>query len=235
MGNTALKAALSEGITLGKTFRYQGEKKIAFIQSLISKEQPDIVVIASVVEISAQDERALKAACPRVVIADPVRRSPMQKYGVPDSLPADRAASLIAGRHLFRGRPLTVVDLGTTLTVDLCDAEGRYEGGNISLGYMTRFKALHRYAKSLPSVTPPSSVDVFGCDTVSSIESGVVSGIMFELQGYAGLRPDNLMIFTGGDANYFAEKMKNSIFVVCNLVLIGLALITIDYDKENFK
>ena len=28
IGNTALKAAWSEGMTLGKTFRYQGEKVI---------------------------------------------------------------------------------------------------------------------------------------------------------------------------------------------------------------
>ena len=36
-GNTALKAALSEGMTLGKTFRYQGEKKTEFIISLVEK------------------------------------------------------------------------------------------------------------------------------------------------------------------------------------------------------
>ena len=31
IGNTALKAAWSEKMTLGKTFRYQGEKVIEFI------------------------------------------------------------------------------------------------------------------------------------------------------------------------------------------------------------
>lgn len=41
------------------------------------------------------------------------------------------------------------------------------------------------------------------------------------------------MIFTGGDAIYFAKRMKNSIFVVSNLVLMGLALITDDYVKKN--
>ena len=39
IGNTALKAALSEGMTLGKIFRYQGEKKTEFILSLIEKEK----------------------------------------------------------------------------------------------------------------------------------------------------------------------------------------------------
>ena len=66
-----------------------------------------------------------------------------------------------------------------------------------------------------------------------SIESGVISGIMFEIEGYIRLRPENIVIFTGGDAIYFAKKMKNSIFAVCNLVLMGLALITDDYVKKN--
>lgn len=233
IGNTALKAALSEGLTLGKTFRYQGEKKTDFILSLISKELPDRVVIASVSEISAADEKRLKAACPRTLIIDPVRKSLLSKYGLPDYLSADRAASIIAARHLFKNRPCTIVDLGTTLSVDFTRADGSYEGGNISLGCMTRFKALHRYSKSLPSVNPPRGAVDTGTSVVSSVEAGVISGIMFELQGYAELKPDNIILFTGGDANYFAEKMKISIFVICNLVLIGLALITDEYDKEN--
>jgi type III pantothenate kinase len=48
---------------------------------------------------------------------------------------------------------------------------------------------------------------------------------MFEIEGYARLHPENVIVFTGGDAIYFAKRMKNSIFVVCNLVLMGLALI----------
>ena len=71
--------------------------------------------------------------------------------------------------------------------------------------------------------------------TVSSIEAGVISGIMFEIRGYIDSNPDNIIVFTGGDANYFAKRMKNSIFVVCNLVLIGLALITDDYVERKSK
>ena len=34
IGNTALKASWADGMTLGKTFRYQGEKMLDFILSL---------------------------------------------------------------------------------------------------------------------------------------------------------------------------------------------------------
>ena len=66
-----------------------------------------------------------------------------------------------------------------------------------------------------------------------AIGSGIISGILFEIQSYIDKKPDNVVIFTGGDAIYFVKKMKNSIFVVCNLVLIGLALITDEYVKEK--
>ena len=47
------------------------------------------------------------------------------------------------------------------------------------------------------------------------------------------LEEADIIVFTGGYANYFAKRMKNSIFVVCNLVLMGLALIALEYDKTN--
>ena len=40
IGNTALKASWCDGITLGKTFRYQGERMLEFILSLTEKERP---------------------------------------------------------------------------------------------------------------------------------------------------------------------------------------------------
>ena len=44
---------------------------------------------------------------------------------------------------------------------------------------------------------------------------------------------ENINIFTGGDTIYFEKRIKNSIFVVCNLVLMGLALIALEYDKKD--
>ena len=44
IGNTALKAAWSDRMTLGKTFRYQGEKAMEFILSLTKKDVPVLLV-----------------------------------------------------------------------------------------------------------------------------------------------------------------------------------------------
>ena len=232
-GNTALKAAWAEGTTLGKTFRYQGEKTMDFLLSLLEKERPEVLTVVSAIGVTPEEEAVLRDHCAHLLILDRSHTNLLLHRNLPEYLSYDRAAGLVAAGFLFKDKPVTVFDFGTTLTVDFLSREGRYLGGNISPGCRTRFKALERYSKTLPLVDTPEKIEPEGHSVRSSIESGVISGIMFEIEGYTRLRPDNIVIFTGGDAIYFAKKMKNSIFVVCNLVLMGLALITDEYVKKN--
>lgn len=232
-GNTALKAAWSDGTVLGRTYRYQGEKTLEYLLSLTEKEKPEIMTIATVDAVSDEDIKRLQLECKNLIILDKNHTSFLIKYDFPEYLTYDRAAGLIASRFLFSGKSCTVFDFGTTLTVDFIDSNGRYLGGNISPGCRTRFKALNRYSRVLPLVDTPDNIDLEGKSVVSSMESGVVLGIMFEAEGYIRQKQDNIIIFTGGDAIYFAKKLKNSIFVVCNLELMGLAIITDEYVKNN--
>ena len=231
IGNTALKAAWADSVTLGKTFRYQGEMIMDFISSLTRKNRPETLVISSVSDISDRDRSRLEKECDKLVIIDRKRIGILHDFGLPSYLTPDRAASIIASRYLFKGKGCTVVDFGTTMTIDFMDCDGNYLGGNISPGCRTRFKALNRYSKTLPLLDTPDTVEKIGNSITSSMESGVISGIIFEISGYFDMFPDNIAIFTGGDAIYFAKRMKNAIFVVCNLVLMGLALIADGYVK----
>ena len=230
IGNTALKAAWADGMTLGKTFRYQGERMLDFILSLTAKEKPEILILSSVRNFSSQALNILEKECDRLVVAD---ESLVSSYGLPHWLTPDRVASIIASRYLFKNRPCTIFDFGTVLTVDFLDAQGNFSGGNISLGCRTRFKALNRYSRSLPLIGTPDEVSEVGTDIASAVSSGVISGLLSEIEGYMSKYPENITVFTGGDAIYFAKRMKNSIFVVCNLVLMGLALMAIEYDKKD--
>lgn len=232
IGNTALKASWSDRMTLGKTFRYQGEKYMDFILSLTAREKPAVMVVCSVFPLSEQESECLRAECDKFLILDKNNRDLLLKNGLPSYLSYDRAASIAAARYLFKGRSCTIVDFGTTLTIDFISSDGTYSGGNISLGCRTRFKALQRYSKALPLVEIPQNPDQIGQSEVSSIESGVVSGILFEIEGYLNLHPENIVVFTGGDANYFAKRLKSSIFVICNLVLMGLALMADEYAQS---
>ena len=233
IGNTAVKAAWSQGVTLGKTFRYQGEKFMDFILSLVVKEKPDVMLVSSVFILSDEDRAVLAGECLHLLVLDPGNKSCLLSYGLPAYISYDRAASIVAARYLFRGKGCTIVDFGTTLTVDFTDQQGMYLGGNISLGCRTRFKALNRYSRNLPLVNTPGDCELVGSSEAGSIESGVVQGITFEIESYLGIHPENVAVFTGGDANYFVKRMKNSIFVVCNLVLMGLAIMADDYVKKS--
>ena len=50
--------------------------------------------------------------------------------------------------------------------------------------------------------------------------------MIFEIEGYISVCAekwgDVQTVFTGGDADFFVEKLKNPIFVNQNLVLLGL-------------
>lgn len=226
IGNTALKAAWADGITLGRTFRYQGEKMIEFIISLAAKDRPEILVLSSVRKFSQQNISRLSEICDRLLIMDD---KVLEHYSIPSYLSPDRAASIIASRYLFKNRKCTIFDFGTMITVDFIDEEGNFTGGCISPGCITRFKSVHRYSRHLPLLGIPDDIEEKGNDISSSITSGVISGIMFEIEGQICRNSENIVVFTGGDANYFAKRMKNSIFAVCNLVLMGLALMAVEY------
>lgn len=233
IGNTALKASWADGVILGKNFRYQGEKKKEYILSLTEKEKPEVLTIATSGTISDEDIHTLSHECSDLLILDDNKRVTGNDF--PSYLSSDRIASVTAARYLFKGKACSVFDFGTIMKIDFLSPEGTYLGGNISLGCRTRFKALNRYSRTLPLVDTPESFPSVGNSLVSSIETGIISGIMFEIEGYIGKYPDNVLIFTGGDALYFANRLKSSIFVVSNLSMMGLAIITDDYVKKNIQ
>ena len=232
IGNTALKAAWAEDGTLGKIFRYQGERIINFILSLTEKIKPEVLIISSKRELTDNHKDRLKKECKNFILLDN-NIDLYNQYKLPLFLNSDRCATIVAIKQMFSDKDAIIFDFGTTLTVDKISKEGEYLGGNISLGCRTRFLAINRYSNNLPLLNTPDEILTEGNSLNKSIESGVIYGIIFEIEGYLAKNNKNIVIFTGGDAIYFAKRMKNSIFVVCNLVLIGLAIIADNYEKNN--
>jgi type III pantothenate kinase len=155
------------------------------------------------------------------------------RFGFPAvTLGPDRLAGAFAVSRLFPGQDCIKFDFGTALTVDFINGEGVFEGGNISLGMTSRFRALNTFTKRLPLITPGEKVCDYGTTTAEALEAGVVLGMKFEVEGYINKYPGHTVIFTGGDSFYFAEKLKSPIFVIPNLVLVGLALIA-EYYVQN--
>ena len=98
------------------------------------------------------------------------------------------------------------------------------------------FKALHHFTKKLPLCSlNDNPTELFGNTSVSAIECGVVNGIVYEIEGYIRdlqrKYSDLRIIFTGGDSNFFAKRLKNTIFATYDLVAYGLNRI-LEYNAE---
>jgi type III pantothenate kinase len=147
-------------------------------------------------------------------------------YATPQTLGCDRLAAVVGAAHLYPNQNLLVIDAGTAITYELLSAKGEYLGGNISPGISLRFKALHHYTGKLPLCERADSYAPVGTDTQSAIAAGVLNGVLYEVQAnveqFSLKIPNLIAILTGGDADFFANRLKKPIFVVCDLVLIGL-------------
>ncbi len=150
-------------------------------------------------------------------------------YLTPETLGKDRVAAVAGAYNRFPKSNVLIVDLGTAITYDFINSNAEYTGGNISPGLTMRYKALNAFTNSLPLMENHEIDTNFGYDTRTAIIAGVQQGIINELSGYINdylSHYDNLkIIFTGGDAEFFVNKLKKPIFVIPNLVLEGLNFI----------
>ncbi len=157
-------------------------------------------------------------------------------YNSPETLGNDRIAAAVAAASLYPGTDVLSIDAGTCITYDFINAKAEYLGGGIAPGLALRFKALHTFTGKLPLVSLDEGVELIGDTTAHSIQSGVYQGILAEIDGiidrYKLFFPGMKIILTGGDANYFDKKLKNDIFAVPNLVLLGLKDI-LQYNVEK--
>lgn len=234
IGNSSVKASFAQGVNLEDTVRFDGTDVLEFILELAKKRSISVIAISSVRKFESDYFISLEKECSKLLIVNHKTELPIVNlYGSPESLGTDRVLSAVAASHLFPGKNCIVFDFGTALTIDFVSERGEFLGGNISLGLTSRFKALNQYTKMLPMVDNPSEIVKIGASTREAIGSGVILGLIFEVEGYIKEYSDYIYVFTGGDAIYFAEKLKSPIFVVYNLVLMGLARVAENYAKPE--
>jgi pantothenate kinase, type III len=234
IGNSNCKVAFYKDGKLGETQRGQGLNILAFILSLIQTKYFDIIVLSNVREDDINMQKVLQTKCRKLIVLSTETQLPINlKYAFPATgLGADRIAAALAVAMLFPDKDCIKFDFGTALTVDFINKDKVYEGGNISIGMQSRFRALNAFTKRLPLIKPDKEFGVMGTNTTEALTAGVVLGLIFEVEGYIKNNPNRTIIFTGGDSFYFAKKIKSPIFVVKNLVLAGLAQIA-DYYAEK--
>ncbi|QRM88225.1 type III pantothenate kinase [Lacinutrix sp. WUR7] len=150
-------------------------------------------------------------------------------YSTPKTLGIDRIALVSASVQQFPDKNVLIIDAGTCITFDFITAENEYLGGAISPGIRMRYKALNHFTANLPLLDTEMPKSIVGDATATSMHSGVVQGVLLELDGaiqkYKLKYPDLTIILTGGDANFLSKQLKSSIFANSNFLLEGLNFI----------
>jgi len=157
-------------------------------------------------------------------------------YETPTTLGVDRIALVSAAAKYFQYQNVLIIDAGTCITFDFKNNRNEYLGGAISVGLQMRYNALNHYTSNLPKLEPEKSSSFIGTSTETAIHSGVMNGLVQEIDGvisqYSQRYKHLTVILTGGDAKMFAEYLKNSIFADSNFLLKGLNTI-LDYNKNK--
>lgn len=227
IGNTTTKIAVMDSNN-NVVAHYRVESLTAEMTTALLAEYPSIdkAILASTGRCDECVCGVLREKMNCFIEFDSATDIPLKNgYKTPETLGADRLAAAVGAWELYGKRDMLIVDFGTAITYDLV-TDGVFRGGNISLGVGARFRALHEFTERLPLCEPTDEKLEFGGSTREAIEQGVMSGVEYETAGYIGefcKKYDNLcIIFTGGDAKYFANRIKNTIFASCELTLYGL-------------
>ncbi|TRX61334.1 type III pantothenate kinase [Fulvivirga sp. M361] len=222
VGNTRAKAAVFRQEELCSVTH---EIDIEDLKTLLAENKPEKVIISSVRDDTADFLEVLNEYDP-LVLSHRTALPFSVNYCTPQTLGNDRRAAVAGAQALFPNTNCLIIDCGTCITYDILSKEQGYMGGSISPGLHMRFQALHTFTSGLPLLTPEENVPVTGQNTRDGIESGVIHGIIMEIEGlinhYSSKFVELRVIMCGGDTNFFENKVKARIFAAPELVLRGL-------------
>ena len=234
LGNTYAKIGFFAGNEL---LEVQKGLSISALEEVITLKNVKNLIISSVTRSQIELEEIFKDYNFNKIFLNPTTQIPIKNdYETPQTLGSDRIAAAVGANFLFPKQNCLIIDMGTALKYDYVSADTTFRGGIISLGMRIRFEALHTFTKRLPLVEAPEIPALIGKSTISCIQSGVVNGIIAEVNGmienYQKLG-NCQVILCGGDAPFFESQIKKPTFALSNLVLIGLNRILLYNVEKN--
>lgn len=196
---------------------------------ILEKEYPSIqrIIISTVTLLNESIKKEIRKNKNRYLLLDHTTPLPIKnRYKTPKTLGKDRLSAVIGAYALYPKKNCLVIDAGTCIKYDFISSKAVYKGGSISPGVNMRLEAMHHFTAKLPLVKRFDHKDFVGTNTKEAILSGAQFGALAEIQGmiskYVNKYGRIKVIITGGDAIFFANRMKRKIFMSPNLILIGL-------------
>lgn len=226
VGNSRIKLAVFQE---RKILLKENIDKKAFektIQTIAKKYPISNSIVSATGRLTKDQVAALKKITSFIEVSDSLSYPFKNKYKTPKTLGADRYAVMTSAFYNYPNTDVLVIDAGTCITYDYLNAKNEYRGGAISPGIQTRYTSLNNLTANLPLLEKEDIQFIAGRSTNESIHSGVINGVIMEIDGvidhYKSLTPHLTIILTGGDANFLANRLKNTIFATSNFLLEGL-------------
>jgi type III pantothenate kinase len=187
------------------------------------------VVAGDAVKRRVEDQMEMWDVTAQWVVSSDSEAGLQNGYDHPSRLGADRWVAMMGAYHrmLRQGapRPMVVVVVGTAVTVEAIDAQGKFLGGHILPGHGIMLRALESGTAGLH--VPTGDVREFPTNTSDALTSGgtyaiagAVQRMVEHLRAHCGLEPKCVM--TGGAAWKMAPSMSVPVELVDNLIFDGL-------------
>ncbi len=238
VGNTRLKWALFDAMRPGAAMLAQGAEFLEHIDRLADGAWAQLpapshmlgcVVAGDPVKHRVVEQMDAWDVSAHWVVPGQEEAGVVNGYDHPARLGADRWVAMIGARHhvLAQGpsRPLVLVMVGTAVTVEALDAEGRFLGGLILPGHGIMLRALEMGTAGLH--VPTGEVRPFPTNTSDALTSGgtyaiagAVERTWQHLRAHCGQDPACLM--TGGAGWKMMPSMTRPFELVENLIFDGL-------------
>ena len=224
-GNTRLKAAIFKNDEMVKEF-FLVDDSVETITPILDQYDPGRSILSSVINHNSAIEILLSSRTVFHKLSHLTTVNFTSPVGKPETIGADRLALVAAAVHFYPGKNNLVIGLGSCITYNFVNQYHQFLGGSISPGMDMRFKAMNDFTAKLPLVQADWNYPLIGYDTKTNLQSGVITGITCEIEGfiekYAQKYGNFNVVLTGGNSAYFASQLKNKIFADYNFLFKGL-------------
>ena len=227
VGNTSIKIGIFKEESMIHKETIKPETFLSVIKEI--KNNYTLIsqaLLSSVSYLKEEDVRFIKELFPTTILNHKVRMPFKNKYKTPTTLGVDRLALVVAAVCQFPAKDVLIIDAGTCITYDFKNKQEEYLGGAIAPGLRLRYRSLNNFTSKLPLLDVGYPKHHIGNSTKQAIHSGVVNGVLYEIEGtitkYCNIYTDLTVILTGGDAHFLSKRLKNSIFATSNFLLEGL-------------
>ena len=236
VGNTFVKFAVFNKAKLEDKFVGEISDFVNIVEDVLNT-YPKInqAIVSSVGKLKTAHIETLKNKIDVLELSHKLKLPFENLYATPKTLGVDRIALVSASVEQFPDNNVLVIDAGTCITYDFINENNEYLGGAISPGIRLRYRTLNNLTANLPLLDTQLPEDILGDSTQNSIHSGIVFGVLKEIDGviheYDKKYPSLTVILTGGDTKFLSNQLKNSIFANSNFLLEGLNFI-LEYNSQ---